>query len=339
MKKRIPISYNGNPFGLVYKDAIKENREGQVHIHPISYESLGAEIAANIYTPCQYSETKLYPAIVVAHPNGAVKEQAAGLYAQKLAEKGYITIVADAYSTGESGGEPRNQDIPYYRIEDIRRMTDIISVYPGVDRSKIGVLGVCGGGGYTLSAAQTDKRLKAIATISMFNTGAIRREGFQNSQIDTIIQRLNEIALLREKEVMENNLVYNGDMSDMDPNVAHKLPIDMYREGYEYYVETHRHPSSHSRYLQRNLMDLMAYDPVQFMYLIDQPLLMIVGDKADTQYMSEDAYNMAINARNKELYKIKNATHVQTYYVTEIVDEATNKLDDFYKKNLQSIVD
>lgn len=329
--KRKTVSFHGNPYGLVYGGAIKENLTNKVNIHPLTYQLNGIDIAANIYTPANYQKQQLYKAIVIAHPNGAVKEQAAGLYAQKLAEKGYVTIVADATFSGESGGEPRNQDIPYYRIEDIRGMIDVISIFQGVNSDEIYALGICGGGGYTLSAAQMDKRIKKVATVSMFNTGAVRREGFQNSQCHSVLQRLHDVAKLREREVKSGELIYNGDMSDMDKEVAHHLPIDMYREGYEYYVETHAHPHAHSRYSQRNLMDLMVYDPVQFMYLIDQPLLMIVGDRADTQYMSEDAYNMAISTEEKELYKIKNATHIQTYYVPEVVDEAVNKLDIFYK--------
>lgn len=327
---RKAVAYKTNPFGLVYGASITENKEDQVNIHLITYELNGIDIAANIYTPANYDETKSYPAVVVAHPNGAVKEQAAGLYAQKLAERGYITIAADAAFTGESGGQPRNQDIPYYRIEDIRGMVDMISSYPGVDTTKIYALGVCGGGGYTLSAAQMDKRIVKVATVSMFNTGAVRREGFQNSQSDSVLQRLHDVANIRAQEVSGKDLTYNGNMSDMDPDVAHHLPIDMYREGYEYYVETHAHPNSQSRFMQRNLMDLMVYDPVQFMYLIDQPLLMIVGDKADTKYMSEDAYQMAIGSKEKAYYKIQGATHVQTYYVPTVVEEAITKLDEFY---------
>lgn len=331
LKPRKAISYNGNMYGLVYEEAITENKDNKVHILPVTYKLNGIYIVANIYTPAYYHEHKSYKAIVIAHPNGGVKEQTAGLYAQKLAEKGYITIVADAAFTGESQGEPRNQDIPYYRIEDIRGMIDAISSFPGVDRQQIYALGVCGGGGYTLSAAQMDKRIKKVATVSMFNAGAIRREGFQNSQSDSVIQRLYDVAKLRETEINEGSLIYNGNMSDMDKEVGHHLSIDMYREGYEYYVETHAHPHSKSRFLQRNLMDLMVYDPIQFMYLIDQPLLLIVGSQADTKYMSEDAYHMAISTQEKELYEIKNATHIQTYYVKEVVGEAINKLDIFYQ--------
>ena len=175
-----------NPFGLVYGDAITQNIKGKVNIQSVTYKLNGIEIAANVYTPANYDAGKKYPAIVVAHPNGGIKEQTAGLYAQRLAEAGYITIAADAAFQGASGGEPRHTDKPFYRTEDIRGMADFIANFPGVEANRLGVFGICGGGGYTLKASQSDKRLKAVATLSMFNSGEVRRNGFQNSQLGTI---------------------------------------------------------------------------------------------------------------------------------------------------------
>ena len=138
-----------NPFGLVYKGAISENVKGKVNIHPVTYILNGLKIAANVYTPANYDAGKKYPAIVVAHPNGGVKEQVAGLYAQRLAENGYITIAADASYQGASEGTPRNVDKPQFRTEDIHGMADYISTFAGVNTDRMGALGICGGG-YTL---------------------------------------------------------------------------------------------------------------------------------------------------------------------------------------------
>ena len=140
-------AHNGNPWGLVYADAIAENIPGEVNIRPVTYELNGLKIAANVYTPAGYDPAKSYPALVVAHPNGGVKEQVAGLYSQRMAEAGYICLAFDAAYQGASEGEPRNTDKPANRIEDIRRAADILLQYPGVDPRRVGILGICGGGG------------------------------------------------------------------------------------------------------------------------------------------------------------------------------------------------
>lgn len=324
-----------NPFTLVYQGAITENVKGKVNIHPVTYKLNGIAIAANVYTPADYDESKKYPAVVVAHPNGGVKEQASGLYAQRLAEAGYITIAADAAYQGASGGEPRHTDKPAYRIDDIRGMADYIMHYPGVDANRLGVLGICGGGGYTLKAAQSDKRFTAVAILSMFNSGQVRRNGFQNSQLSTIQERLQKASDARAQEAAGGEIIYAGVGSITDEEIA-KTSTDLYREGYQYYYRTHAHPNSTFLYTMSSLLDLMTWDAATNMDLINQPLLMIVGSKADTKYMTDEAFPKATNAKSKELFILDGATHIQSYWKPEYVDKAVAKLAGFFNTNLNT---
>ncbi|MGI6073034.1 MAG: alpha/beta hydrolase [Fermentimonas sp.] len=322
-----------NPFGLVYEDAITENVDGKVNIHQVTYKLNGLDISANVYTPANYDPAKKYPAVVVAHPNGGVKEQVAGLYAQRLAELGYITMAADASYQGASGGEPRNTDKPAYRIEDIRGMADYITHYDGVDAERLGILGICGGGGYTLKATQTDKRFKAVATLSMFNSGEVRRNGYMNSDMATIQERLKQATEARALEVATGEVRYASDSEPTD-EMADKMPFDLYREGHYYYRRTHAHPNSTFRFTMSSLLDLMEFDATSNMDLINQPLLMMAGSKADSFYMTDNALRLATGTKEKELFLIPGATHIQTYYVPEYVNQAVNKLQEFFGKYL-----
>lgn len=324
-----------NSFGLVYEGAITENVDGKVNIHPVTYKLNGIDITANVYTPANYDQTKKYPAITIAHPNGGIKEQTAGLYAQHLAMAGYITITADAAYQGASGGQPRHTDKPQFRTEDIRGMADFISQYPGVDREGLGALGICGGGGYTLKAVQSDKRFKAVATLSMFNTGIVRKNGFLNSQISTIQERLKQASEARAQEAGGGEIVYSGVDGITDEELA-KVSTLFYRQGYEYYFRTHAHPNSTFLYTTSSLMDLMTWDATDDIDLIDQPLLMIAGSNAQTLYLTLDAFPKATNAKSKELFLIEGATHIETYWKPEYVNQAVNKLVDFYQNNLST---
>ena len=329
----VAADYKQNPFTLTYGGAITENVKGKVNIHPVTYKLNGIDISANVYTPANYDQRKKYPAVVVAHPNGGVKEQVAGLYAQRLAEQGYITIAADAAYQGASGGMPRNVDKPANRIEDIHGMADFITRYAGVDTGRLGLLGICGGGGYSLKAAQTDKRFKSIATLSMFNSGLVRRNGYLDSQLSTIQERLKQASNARAQEADGGKIIYVGDTVLTDEQIA-RLPFDLYREGFDYYGKTHAHPNSTFRYTMSSLLDLMNFDAASNMDLINQPLLMMAGSKADSLYMTQSAFEEAVNAKNKELFLIHGATHIETYWKPQYVNQAMEKLTQFYSKSL-----
>jgi uncharacterized protein len=247
-----------------------------------SWVASTSEIALNVYTPADYNPEGKFPAITVAHPNGGVKEQTAGRYAQRLAEQGYITIAADASYQRASGGLPRVRDKPQFCTEDVHGMADFISGYPGADAGRVGALGICGGGGHTLKAAQYDKRFKAVATVSMFNSGRVRREGMQDSQRDTIQACLQQATAARAQEKAGGEILCAGDADLTDEQIAAQ-PFDLYRQGYVYYWKTHAHPNSTFRYTMSSVMDLMSFDVTNQIELMDKPLLMITGSKADTR--------------------------------------------------------
>lgn len=329
----LAADYKQNPFTLAYEGAITENMKGKVNIRTVTYKLNGLDISANVYTPANYDAGKKYPTVVVAHPNGGVKEQVAGLYAQRLAEQGYITIAADAAYQGASGGQPRNVDKPAFRIEDIHGMANFISQHAGVDAARLGLLGICGGGGYSLAAAQTDKRFKSIATVSMFNSGRVRRNGYGDSALNTIQARLQQASAARAQEAAGSTVLYSGDANLTDEQIA-KLPFELYRQGYEYYWKTHAHPNSTFKYTTSSLLDLMRWDATHQIELIDKPVLMIAGSKADSLYMTEDAFAKATGTQNKELFKIDGATHIESYWVPKYVNQAVEKLTQFYGKSL-----
>lgn len=247
-----------NAFGLVYEDAIGSNVDGQVNVHKVNYTVEGIKVVANVYTPAGYDARASYPAVVVAHSNGGSKDQVAGLYAQRLAEAGFVTLAFDARFQGESGGEPRMTDKPFYRMGDIMGAVDFIQNYPGVDADRVGALGICGGGGYTFAAAQVDKRIKAVATISLFNTGDVRRNGYMRTQMNNIFERQAEVSMARQAEAKGATPQPAG-FANMTPEEARNIKVDLYREGYFYYSVTHKTPHATGAYLKSSLMDMMAW--------------------------------------------------------------------------------
>ncbi|EHP44496.1 hydrolase of the alpha/beta superfamily protein [Cupriavidus basilensis OR16] len=191
-----------------------------------------------------------------------------------------------------------------------------------------------------MAAAKVDKRFKSVATLSMFNSGRVRRNGFEDSQRNTIQDRLRQASEARAQEAAGGKVPYiGGGAAATDAQIA-AMPFEMYREGTVYYERTHGHPNSGAypnsggAYTVSSLLDLMRWDATDQIDLINQPLLMIAGSKADSLYMTEDAFAKATGTQNKELFKIDGATHIETYWVPKYVDAAMGKLTAFYTKTL-----
>ncbi len=168
---------NARPTPAKQPAVIGYPNRGGVKIERVTYKArnIGTTVVGNLFKPAGFDASKKHPAIVVTHPFGGVKEQTAGLYAQHLAEQGFVTLAYDASYQGESGGEPRLMEVPAQRLDDISCGIDFLAQQPFVDSGRIGSLGICAGGGYAMCNAQTELRVRAVATVSMFNLGDARR--------------------------------------------------------------------------------------------------------------------------------------------------------------------
>jgi fermentation-respiration switch protein FrsA (DUF1100 family) len=314
-------------------EKIMTSLEKRTTIERVTFPNRHITIVGNLYQPKEFDKNKKYPAILVGHPAGGVKEQAAGLYAQKLAEQGFIALAFDASYQGESGGEPRYLEDPAVRVEDFRAATDYLSIHASVDANRIGVLAICGGGGFAIKAAQTDHRLKAVATISMVDLGQLRRDGLNGMLKDQMRERLEEVGKQRIVEANGGVMKYANYVPTSLESIPENTPL-MYREGYEYYrTERGQHPNSTNQYLFTSLdklMDFTALDHVEM--IAPRPILLITGSKSDTRYFSEEAYTKA--GEPKELFEVQGASHVDMYDVPEYVEQAVKKLSNFFNKNL-----
>ena len=302
----------------------------------VTFKKLGLNIAGLLFLPDNFDDKNQYPAIVVTHPGGGVKEQCSSLYAWNLARNGYIALAFDASHQGESEGLPRYLEDPTSRVEDIRSAVDFLVSLDYVDENKIGAMGICAGAGYTMNAIQTDLRIKAAAGISTWNTGHSARFGFPGVNIENFMQKLlKEVAEARTKEARgEEPLYWNyvpKSSDDIDKNTS-----VIQKEAYEYYrTDRCSYPTSVNKYLVSSNDKLTAWDAFQYIDTVSpRPLLFIVGSKADTLYFTEDAYKRA-NAP-KEIFTIENATHVDLYDKPEFVNQVVNKLTEFFDKGVKN---
>lgn len=304
-----------------------------VQIEKVSFTNrFSNNVVGNLHFPPNYDINKKYPAIVVGHPFGGVKEQTSGLHARKMAELGYITLAFDASHYGESGGYPRYIESPEARVEDFSAAVDFLSNHDNVNPDAIGVIGICGGGGYSVSAAQIDHRIKAVATISMYDMGRARRQGL--GDVITFDQRMKTLDDIGEQRTKEFHGEARKDIAAI-PTVLSPDDTENTREFFDYY-RTPRggHANSTTSYSYTSLAPMMNFFPfAQIETISPRPLLFIVGERAVSAYFSEDAYSKA--SEPKELFVVPGASHVDLYDRPEYMGVSLPKLDSFFKQYLK----
>ncbi|WP_406470429.1 alpha/beta hydrolase [Streptomyces sp. NBC_01615] len=309
--------------------------ENGVTTQKVSFPHGGHQVVGILSVPADFDGSKRYPAIVATHPFGGVKEQTAGQYAARVAAYGFITLSYDASHYGESGGEPRLYEVPADRVEDIRCAVDYLSNHPQVDPERIGALGICAGGGYTVAASASEHRIKAVATVSAFNVGSARREGVPRGLISAEARdrRLDEVGQARTAEARgEEPRMF--DFLPHDADAIDENTPELYGEGYDYYrTPRAQQPTAPGMYVFSSLGKQMDFEAFERADMISpRPLLMIAGSKADTMYFTEEAIAKA--GEPKELHVIDGATHIDLYDRPQFVPQVMQKLTDFYAKHL-----
>lgn len=288
-------------------------------------------LAANLHLPKGFDESKKYPALVGIHPAGGVKEQTIGLYAEKLSQHGYVVLVYDSSYQGASEGEPRLLEDPAVRVEDARCAADFLTTLTYVDAERMGVYGVCAGGGYALAVAQTERRFKAVATVSCTPMGeAVRNQFGVVIPTTELIKSLEFAAHQRAAEAAGAAPMYVPFVPEKFEDINEQTPV-MLREGYDYYRTSRgQHPNSKGRFLFTSLDKMTTFSVFDYLgNFLTQPLLLIAGSKADTKFFSEQAYEIAKG--KKELFIVEGATHIAMYDIPEYVDQAINKMAVFFK--------
>jgi hypothetical protein len=299
----------------------------------VTFVSAGIPIAGHLYTPGG-GPPGPRPAIVVGHPGSGVKEQAAGLYAQRLAGQGFVTLAFDAAYQGESGGTARGLEDPAHRVEDLKAAVSFLTTRGEVDADRIGTLGICASGGYVLPATASDHRVKAVGTVSAVDIARQFRLGADGAQDPAVFQGLLDAAAAARTAEARGAGPQSFQLFPDTAAQARALGGQHGFEGFEYYCTPRgRHPRS-AKFLPWESIDRMAaFDAFSPVGLIGQrPLLMIVGDRAVTSWMSVEAFQRSTGP--KELYWIEGASHVDLYDQEQYVGPAIAKLTDFYRSSL-----
>lgn len=308
-------------------------KSNNVKVKKVSFKNrYGIKLVGDLYIPKNIKDKKL-PAIAISGPFGAVKEQASGLYAQTLAERGFITLAFDPSYTGESSGTPRDVASPDINTEDFSSAVDFLSVYPNVDENKIGIVGICGFGGMGLNAAAMDTRIKATVTSTMYDMSRVKTNGYFDAMT------LDDRYKLREQLNTQRTLdAKTGKYAKSSPN-PDKLNGNepQFVKDYFDYYKTPR--GFHKRSINSNggwnitsSLSFINMPILSYSSEIKNPVLMIHGENAHSRYFSEDAFKK-LTGNNKELLIVKDANHTDLY---DNMDKIPfDKITDFFIKNLK----
>ena len=289
-------------------------------------------MSAIINFPEGFDENKSYPAIIVSHPGGGVKEQTAGTYATKLAEQGFVTLAYDASYQGESGGQPRQLENPHIRTEDVSAVLDYLTTFDYIDNDRIGAMGICAGAGYTVNAAINDRRIKAVGTVSMVNIGQMFRNGWLGDVKDA-----DAIPFIQAGDDARTSDATGAAIATIPlaPLNEADAPNEELRQAWEYYhTPRAQHPNSPGYATARSLSQIIPYDAYnKAEAFMTQPLKMIVGSVAGSKWMSDDLLARAAS-NDKSLYSIEGANHMELYDGEAYIKEAVFELALFFEVNL-----
>ena len=317
-----------NEWNKIFKQSNK------VEIKKVNFKNrFGITLAGDMYIPKTIKKGEQYPAIAISGPFGAVKEQASGYYAQTLAEKGFITLAFDPSYTGESSGEPRNIASPDINTEDFSAAVDFLSNQKNVDAEKIGVLGICGFGGFALNAAQIDTRIKATVTSTMYDMTRVSAKGYNDSIDETGRYKLKQ-ELNKQRTKDFKNKTYAKAIG-LPEKLTGNEPLFV-KEYWEYYKTPrgfHKNSiNSNGNWNTTSVLSLINLPILAYSNEIKTPVLMIHGEKAHSRYFSEDAFKN-LKGDNKQLLIIKDANHVDLYDNAKKIPFDT--IAEFYKNNLE----
>ena len=306
--------------------------EKVAHSKVTFHNKYGITLAADMYVP-KNANQKL-PAIAVCGPFGAVKEQAAGLYAQTMAERGFLTIAFDPSYTGESGGQPRYMASPDINTEDFMAAVDFLSLQDNVNPDSIGIIGICGWGGMAINAAALDTRIKATVSSTMYDMTRVNAKGYFDSE-DSEDARYEKRKALNAQRITD----YKNGSYTLGGGVVDPLPDDapfFVKDYYDYYkTERGYHPRSLNSNGGWNVIGCQSFmnmPILQYAGEIRNAVLIIHGEKAHSCYFSKDAYQL-LKGDNKELMIIPDAVHTDLYDQTDII--TFDKITEFFNENLK----